>query len=1789
MKHLYTLLFILLCQAEVFAQLPPACSTPNPPLAKTCSSACILCDLDGYSSATTQTSQGQILPGFCTQVVHSMGYMGFVAGSTDLSIQVDVGACTLGNSIEMGIYQTDDCQDFTLVSDCNTAMFTGNAYFFSNTAPLVPGCPYFLVFDNNGPAACAFTVTVLSGSATAPPVAAPSVPDGPKKVCPGATVTYTITPIDGACHYQWTAPAGAQINGMPSPVTLNHDEGTTVTVTWGSQGGQICVKGMNPCYPGPSACLPVTVGQIPPTILPAISICPGESIEWIDGNFYNSTQLLSTTFVTDIGCDSIVRQQLTVLPPIIKNLGVIRLCSGDCVSVGNGTYCTSGFYQEQLTAANGCDSTVIFSLVIIEANAVIAPADTLTCQLDTVLLDGSGSTAGSLFIWQDSSGKQLSTNDSLLVHQPGWYRLIIERTATGLTCRDTALAYVPGNLQLPSLSAVGDSLSCTDTLGQIMASSTTTGVVFAWTGPGGFQSTLANPMVNMVGVYTVSAAAPNGCVRTDSVAVASNSVLPILSLAAADTLSCLLDTIALNVQSDISGTIFQWTGPQNFSSASANPSVTLPGLYTITATAPNGCTATQSLSVEADTLPPQLSAQGDTLNCLQPSGNLTAIATPPGSGLQWTGPQNFTATVANPQVTIPGVYQVLATGPNGCTSIASAQILADTMAPQLTVSGGTLSCAQSMITLSAILAPAGSSIAWTGPAGFSSNIPNPAVNTAGSYNATATAPNGCTSSAIAMVGADTIPPQLSATGDTITCLQSTGMLNLSISPAGSTVLWAGPQNFSSNQPNPVVSNPGTYTATVTAANGCTATVDAVVVADASIPQVAAFGDTLTCLQNTINLSATVSPPGSSLSWTGPQGFSSSQLNPSAGLPGLYTLTATTANGCTASAVAEVLADTSAPVLSLSGGTISCAQPSISLSALSTPASASIVWSGPQNFSSTQTNPSIILPGSYTAVATLTNGCSTLASVTVPADTVTPLVTALGGTLTCSQTGISLMASVNPGNSTVLWSGPQNFNATQLNPGANIPGLYTFTATAANGCTASTIAEVLIDTMPPFVSAAGGTISCAQPEIFLAAAVTPVSASLVWTGPQNFSSMESSPAVSTGGAYTLLATLPNGCTSSATVQVQTDTIAPQVSAAGGLLTCLQNTLTLTASVAPANSSVLWSGPQNFSSSLLNPSVSTAGTYTIVATAPNGCTAGSSALVTADSGFPTIDVSGGTITCTQPALALNSTVSPAGTSISWTGPQNFSSGQPGPTVTIPGNYILTATTSAGCTATATAIVLIDTLAPQLIVNGGLLSCSQTSTTISAQINPASAQVLWQGPMNFSSALPAPSVSLPGTYTATATGPNGCTASAAVSVNADTTAPQLLAQGGLITCLQSSIQLTLQLTPSNSIVQWSGPQNFSSSQANPFVNQAGVYTVSATAPNGCIATTTATVDADVDIPQVTVNGGTITCTQTVVPLSSSVSPAGGTLAWSGPQNFSSTQPNPGVSAAGSYTLVVSLPNGCTASASAMVDEDTAPPEVDASGNDITCREETAYLAAEVTPAGCTLLWSGPQNFSSTLANPTTTAPGAYSVTATAPNGCTASSQVVIAGLNQPSWTLSLGPDLDAEEFEPIFPHPVTDLPVNDWAEVLWVYPDHALGDPCQTCTLPVLKLAESGAVSITLTDPYGCKQSATYQINIQQTSAIYIPNVFAPEGEDGNRIFRIYAGAAARVTQVRAFRIFDRWGNQVHERLGFDPISSDHGWDGTFQGKNAQPGVYVWYAEIEFANGRIKLLKGDVTLSR
>src|SRR5207244_12834730 len=131
------------------------------------------------------------------------------------------------------------------------------------------------------------------------------------------------------------------------------------------------------------------------------------------------------------------------------------------------------------------------------------------------------------------------------------------------------------------------------------------------------------------------------------------------------------------------------------------------------------------------------------------------------------------------------------------------------------------------------------------------------------------------------------------------------------------------------------------------------------------------------------------------------------------------------------------------------------------------------------------------------------------------------------------------------------------------------------------------------------------------------------------------------------------------------------------------------------------------------------------------------------------------------------------------------------------------------TSGCTATASVVVTQDITAPKLTLgNAPSLNCLTTSAQIFAHVD-SGATLLWTGPgivggttgtsITFNAA---------GTYTVVATGPNGCTATASVTVTQDVTAPKLtLSNAPALNCLTTSAQLSAQ-TDENAIVYWTGP---------------------------------------------------------------------------------------------------------------------------------------------------------------------------------------------------------------------------------------------------------------------------------------------------------------------------------------------------------------------------------------------
>jgi hypothetical protein len=70
---------------------------------------------------------------------------------------------------------------------------------------------------------------------------------------------------------------------------------------------------------------------------------------------------------------------------------------------------------------------------------------------------------------------------------------------------------------------------------------------------------------------------------------------------------------------------------------------------------------------------------------------------------------------------------------------------------------------------------------------------------------------------------------------------------------------------------------------------------------------------------------------------------------------------------------------------------------------------------------------------------------------------------------------------------------------------------------------------------------------------------------------------------------------------------------------------------------------------------------------------------------------------------------------------------------------------------------------------------------------------------------------------------------------------------------------------------------------------------------------------------------------------------------------------------------------------------------------------------------------------------------------------------------------------------------------------------------------------------------------------------------------------------------VVQVKQFALFSRWGETVFAFYNFPPNDLSLGWDGSHRGKQLDPGVFTWFAEVEFIDGETLIFEGDVSLVR
>lgn len=725
----------------------------------------------------------------------------------------------------------------------------------------------------------------------------------------------------------------------------------------------------------------------------------------------------------------------------------------------------------------------------------------------------------------------------------------------------------------------------------------------------------------------------------------------------------------------------------------------------------------------------------------------------------------------------------------------------------------------------------------------------------------------------------------------------------------------------------------------------------------------------------------------------------------------------------------------------------------------------------------------------------------------------------GATLTLSGTG----SSFGPGVS-YLWEtddGNIVSGATTLAPVIDAPGSYTLTVSYDNGsvvCTKTATVNVILSPSPLNCwITPPGNLGCQNVQLTLLGNSSQGNVSYQWT-PSNGGNIVSGQTnkncvINAGGTYTLLVTnLATGCTATSEVTVTSNGTPPISNTSAGQIDCQNLTTFLSGdgSSEGVDISYIWSayggGQLQGSAYGLNAVAAAAGYYVLmVMNSSNGCTTRDTVQVTANLVQPTTNIANpGVFDCDSDSLSLTGSVAPPSATYSWSASAGGSFVSATNTLTplagTPGTYSLIATNPVnGCKDTSSITINGNFTTPTVSLQpADSITCQQNQVILTSNGSSIGAnfQYNWTasggGNIVSGSQSPSPTVNAAGIYTLLiSNSTNGCTGTASIPVVADVNAVVAVANGGEITCNNSTTTLNANGSTTGASISYfwsttngsiSGPVD----QATAIASTPGTYQLLITnTANGCTAVDLFDVLSNTTGPMISIAPpAQLTCTQLQIPINASGTATGTgiTYLWStadGNIVSGGTTLMPIVSAPGTYTLTVqNSANGCSSAASTTVTTDNNTPiAVINPPATLSCvtQQMNLFTTGSSTGSNFNYSWTGPGIVSGINSeSPVINLPGTYALTITfTANQCTATASItVLENITPPSVDAGNGGILNCNQLT---------WPLNGsgqtGATASWVSPNGnitgAVNAPVSACDAP-------GTYYLTMTDPTnGCSQ--------------------------------------------------------------------------------------------------------------
>ena len=698
-----------------------------------------------------------------------------------------------------------------------------------------------------------------------------------------------------------------------------------------------------------------------------------------------------------------------------------------CVTNQNTAPTGNDFALDEIEFFQVCSEVMEFTVTFSDVEIDYNDPEPISCiqptsQVD-IFIDANTNVAD--IEWDTPDGNitgLVNGDETALVDAAGTYMVTV---TDEFGCTFTEDIFVDDFSFIPSLMLFPDGvLDCQNSEIEIEAISSAHDPEYIWEDEdGNFLDDNDELDVTSPGIYFVTVTdEDNGCTNYTQIEIEQNNDLPTFDLSSSNDLNCLLSTSTLSL--DMPFTTVTWASDVGVPISTTDDVLVVnnPGSYYATVN-DNGCIFTDTVVV-AEILPNfvfQESQSHTIITCADPEATLGVVFDDTLFDLTWTGTASGFGSAQNIMVTSAGTYNYTLTDSIGCTTTGVFTLTENLDPPEVFASATELDCNNTSASVNLTWTPnivLVEDVIWTLPdgstmtAGVRIDVTAPGIV---GYEAISTV-NGCRTTGTIEVLATGDFPDVAIISTPLTCANPSSNISAVSTDDIATYTWTFPDGTQMTGPTVVTDQLGLHRLEVVASNGCTVSMEEIVMGFLTGPVISIFPDVvLTCEMPSTTVDAGDIPYDTN--WSTPNG-STTDTSVVVDTPGTYTLIITDINGCTADTDFQVSLDNATPSGQVATEILTCDNPSFTPILDIDPALpvARIEWDTPVG-TVTTTAPNleaidINTPGDHTATFFADNGCSSQFSFEVTQSVDLPDITLDASTIDCNNTSSLITLSTN---------------------------------------------------------------------------------------------------------------------------------------------------------------------------------------------------------------------------------------------------------------------------------------------------------------------------------------------------------------------------------------------------------------------------------------------------------------------------------------------------------------------------------------------------------------------------------------------------------------------------------------------------------------------------------------------------------------------------------------------------------------------------------------------------------